>query len=200
MKVGLALLLVLILSPCGWAQEATTNHNVILRRDPSTSSPAIEHMQQGARLFDHTSLLKYLTKLWNLGPLGRRTASPLVNSVEVAINLEQPPRDTVPFIRIPYTNLMPERPDLEKEDSSDHHKALHAFAAFLSEKEDTAIAEAIRTAAQAAGIWSKARANVGKSLLRLGNFLTKDLEKQNKEKVRLTTDVALRRLRRGGLN
>jgi phospholipase C len=151
-------------------------------------------------VFDHTSLLKYLTKLWGLGPLGDRTASTSTNSIEVALTLEKPRKDTVPFIRIPYTNLMPERPDLEKEDSSDHHEALHAFAAYLSEKEDAAIAEAIRVAAQAAGIWSKSKSNLGKWMLRFGNYLTKDLEKQNKEKVRLTTDVALRRLRRLGLN
>jgi Bacterial SH3 domain len=32
------------------AQEATTNHNVILRRDPTTSSPVLEHLTKGARL------------------------------------------------------------------------------------------------------------------------------------------------------
>jgi hypothetical protein len=32
------------------AQEATTNHNVILRRDPTTSSPALEHLTRGERL------------------------------------------------------------------------------------------------------------------------------------------------------
>jgi len=149
-------------------------------------------------VFDHTSLLKYLTELWNLGPLGARTAS--ANSIAAAINQEQPRTDTIPFIRIPYTNLMPERPDLEKEDSSDHHKALHAFAAYLSEKEDAAIADAIKVAAQAAGIWSKSKASVGKWMLKVGTYLTRELEKQNKEKVRLTTDVALRRLRRSGLN
>jgi len=33
-----------------WAQQATANRNIILRRDPSTSSPALEHLQKGARL------------------------------------------------------------------------------------------------------------------------------------------------------
>jgi hypothetical protein len=33
-----------------WAQEATTNHNIILRRDPNTSSPALEHLSKGTRL------------------------------------------------------------------------------------------------------------------------------------------------------
>jgi phospholipase C len=149
-------------------------------------------------VFDHTSLLKYLTELWKLGPLGLRTAS--ANSIGVAINEEQPRRDTVPFIRVSYTNLMPERPDLEKEDSSDHHTALHAFAAYLAEEKDAATAEAIRVAARGAGVWSKSKAKVGKWLLKFGNYLTRDLEKLNKEKVRLTTDVALRPLHRIGLN
>jgi hypothetical protein len=35
---------------CLQAQEATTNHNVILRRDPTTSSLALEHLIKGARL------------------------------------------------------------------------------------------------------------------------------------------------------
>jgi hypothetical protein len=33
-----------------WAQQATVNRNVILRRDPSTSSPVLEHLQKGARV------------------------------------------------------------------------------------------------------------------------------------------------------
>lgn len=39
-----------ICSSSVWAQQATANRNVILRRDPSTSSPALEHLQKGARL------------------------------------------------------------------------------------------------------------------------------------------------------
>src|SRR6266478_876349 len=50
MRVALAFLFVLILPPCIRAQEAITNHNIILHRDPSTSSPVVEHLQQGARL------------------------------------------------------------------------------------------------------------------------------------------------------
>jgi len=40
----------LVLSSCVSAQEATTNHNVILRRDPSTSSPPLEHLSKDTRL------------------------------------------------------------------------------------------------------------------------------------------------------
>jgi hypothetical protein len=49
--VSLTVLLFFIMWPvCLRAQKVTTNHNVILRRDPSTSSPALEHLSKGARL------------------------------------------------------------------------------------------------------------------------------------------------------
>jgi SH3 domain-containing protein len=40
-----------------WAQQGTANRNVILRRDPSTGSPALEHLDKGSRvtLVDATS-------------------------------------------------------------------------------------------------------------------------------------------------
>jgi uncharacterized protein YraI len=50
-RVGSFLVLLFVLWPsCLRAQEASTNHNVILRRDPTTSSPALEHLTKGARL------------------------------------------------------------------------------------------------------------------------------------------------------
>ena len=33
-----------------WAQQATTNRSVVVRRDPSTSSPGIEHLAKNSRL------------------------------------------------------------------------------------------------------------------------------------------------------
>lgn len=33
-----------------WAQQASTNRNVNLRRDPSTSSPVLEHLDKGSRV------------------------------------------------------------------------------------------------------------------------------------------------------
>ena len=50
MRVALAALFALALASCLSAQEAVTNHNVILRRDPSTSSPALDHLTKGTRL------------------------------------------------------------------------------------------------------------------------------------------------------
>jgi hypothetical protein len=43
-------LLFVVWPSCFCAQEATTNHQVILRRDPTTSSPTLEHLSKGARL------------------------------------------------------------------------------------------------------------------------------------------------------
>ena len=34
-----------VCSSSNWAQQATANRNVILRRDPATSSPALEHFR-----------------------------------------------------------------------------------------------------------------------------------------------------------
>jgi hypothetical protein len=49
--VSLRIALFFVIWPsCLSAQEATTNRKVILRRDPTTSSPALEHLIKGARL------------------------------------------------------------------------------------------------------------------------------------------------------
>jgi hypothetical protein len=46
----LAILLFVFWPSCLRAQEATTSRNVILRRDPTTSSPPLEHLSKGTRL------------------------------------------------------------------------------------------------------------------------------------------------------
>src|SRR5262249_34459777 len=79
--------------------------------------------------FDHTSLLKYLIEEWGLGPLGNRTAA--ANSIAGEITETAARTDTVPFIRVPFTNLIAPRPELEKEDVSDHQKALQGFSRAL---------------------------------------------------------------------
>ena len=42
--------MLLVCPSAGWAQQGTTTRNVILRRDPTTSSPALAHLAQGARV------------------------------------------------------------------------------------------------------------------------------------------------------
>jgi phospholipase C len=86
------------------------------------TSRTVDHTQ-----FDHTSLLKYLTEKWNLGPLGRRTAA--ATSIGEAIREPAPRADTTPFIRVPYTVLIPEHPEWEQQDQdSKYHQGLQAFA------------------------------------------------------------------------
>jgi Bacterial SH3 domain len=50
-RASLSILLFFSVWPsCLWAQEATTNHKVLLRRDPTTSSPPLERLSKGTRL------------------------------------------------------------------------------------------------------------------------------------------------------
>jgi phospholipase C len=144
--------------------------------------------------FDHTSLLKYLVNKWGLGDLGQRTA--MANSIGVAINQDKAREDTLPFVRIPYSTLVPPRPDLEKEDSSSHHSALQKFAEYLAEAEDAGSTEAIKLLASTASWWMQLKAKVGKMFLWAGAYLTRELEQYRKKKVATTTRVALKRLNR----
>jgi phospholipase C len=150
----------------------------------------------GARVektqFDHTSLLKYLANKWTLGDLGQRTAA--AESIGVAVNQDRPREDTLPFVRIPYSTLIPPRPDLEKEDSGNHQTALQKFAEYLAKTEDAGSAEAIKLLASGASWWARTKAAIGKTCLRTGAQLTRELEQYRKEKVATTTRVALKRL------
>jgi phospholipase C len=85
---------------------------------------AVEHTQ-----FDHTSVLKYLIDKWGLNPLGRRAAA--ATSIATVIRETQPRTDTIPFIRVPYTVLIPPHPEWETQDNSNHHEALQVFAQHL---------------------------------------------------------------------
>jgi phospholipase C len=84
-------------------------------------------------LFDHTSLLKYLTDKWQLRPLpSRRIAE--ANSIAVAI-LRSGPREDTPA-RITMTDDELRVPDMEIEERaasviSAHHIALQKLAAYL---------------------------------------------------------------------
>ena len=146
-------------------------------------------------VFDHTSLLKYLTdkKDWKLGPLGRRTE--VAKSIAVALTESKPREGTIPFIRVPYTQLMPDRPDLEQEDLSAHHEALHVFAEYLAEKVDVTAARLLQDLAKGASIWVKAKAGVGRLLQRIGTSFSKEFDQEQKRRVTLAMQVARKQLR-----
>jgi phospholipase C len=139
-------------------------------------------------LFDHTSLLKYLTNKWSLGELGARTAA--ANSIGTALRSEKR-SGVLPFIRVPYTNLIPEKPDLEKGDMSRHHKAIHAFALFLATEKGAVLGTLIEAIAREAGLWLRLRAWVGSLFQRVSRWLTKSLDHQRVQRVWATNRVAV---------
>jgi phospholipase C len=137
--------------------------------------------------FDHTSLLKYLTDKWGLGPLGARTAE--AESLVGALNQQKARQDTVPFIRVSYSTLVPANPDLEADDSSIHHEAIHAFAANLV---DEAMGVAVQDITRVAGWWVKFKAGIGQMLLKIGRGLSDDLGRVKRRRIDATTRVARR--------
>ncbi|SRR6266481_8911667 len=98
------------------------------------ASPYVERRVEST-VFDHTSLLKYLVDKWNLGPLGNRVAN--ANSIQYALrpnHVARPDTDMIQFIRVSNSSLIPNDPELEREDLSAHHEALSIFAAKLQEE------------------------------------------------------------------
>jgi hypothetical protein len=78
-----------------------------------------------ATVFDHTSLLKFLTEKWGLGPLGNRTAQ--ATSIGKLVSRQTPRTGTVEQIILTPDQLRPPNRDLEAEAAkyiSSHHKAL----------------------------------------------------------------------------
>jgi phospholipase C len=88
--------------------------------------PGVVHTQ-----FDHTSLLKYLTDKWGLGPLGRRTAG--ANSIGTVISLERHDCN-LRKIELSADQLVPPNPVAEEEafgSSSSHQAALTKLSHWL---------------------------------------------------------------------
>jgi phospholipase C len=148
-----------------------------------------------ATRFDHTSVLKYLIEKWGLGPLGARTE--WTNSISAALGfLEQRRTDTIPFIRVSNSKLVPDEPDWEKKDVSAHRDGLHLVADIL-EAEDEALANAVAVAARVAETFEqglpRARAAIGDRLIAWGRALRGPLEDLQQQRVN-TTQAIVRRL------
>jgi phospholipase C len=138
--------------------------------------------------FDHTSLLRYLQKKWDLGSLGARTAQ--ANSIEEAFGARTSIReDTVAFIRVPNSQLVPEKPDWERQDVATHHDWLHLVADTL-DAPDEALGEAIEVAARAAEAlesgFARSRAAIGDGLIAWGRALRAPLENAQADRVERT--------------
>jgi phospholipase C len=134
-------------------------------------------------VFDHTSLLKYMVDKWGLAGLVNRTAT--ANSISVAIENERRV-DLLRFIRVPYTDLIPPDPALEREDVSEHHKALEAFAYHLAKK--TGDMTAVQNATAEPKLWMRSKAALGKRMLSAGTALASDLQRFRKARVDKTME------------
>ncbi len=90
--------------------------------------------------------------------------------------------------------MLPDRPDLEMEVNSDHHIALQAFAKYLR----TGMGDAAKVLEEVAegGRWMNLKARVGKLFLRLGTFLTKELEDNDQKRIKLAVDSVITFLKR----
>lgn len=128
-------------------------------------SPRVDHT-----VFDHTSLLRYLSDKWSLGPLGERTAH--ANSIKYALKFSDTPQTaTTPFIRVPNSALYASRPELEPFDRSTHHRALALFAQHLEAKFD--ISKVSSTDDSARHGWSTSlRRIIGRKLMGWGYQLS----------------------------
>jgi phospholipase C len=140
--------------------------------------------------FDHTSLLKYLIDKWSLNPLGKRTDA--ANSIGVALTGALR-TDTIGFVRVPYTDLLPPKPDLEREYDSKHYRALQAFAAYLSSIDDQAGTDVVEAAAAGAGLLIQLKHTLGSRLTAMGAYLTKDMQVFRENEATAAQDV-IRRL------
>ena len=127
--------------------------------------------------FDHTSLLKYLTEKWHLGPLGNRTA--VANSIGCAISKEKPLRDgTIPFIRVSNADLISKDVEAEKNATNSNQTALHHFAEFLLAEQDKGMGEVVQLAADVAKVgdwWIAAKHRLGRWFTFFGARLSSDM-------------------------
>ena len=151
-------------------------------------SPHLRQAVVKAKL-EHTSLLRYLIGKWNLEPLGRRTLG------EDALGRSLPwapmaRTDTVPFIRVPGSELIAEHPDWERQDVSTHHEALHLMADIL-DAADHVTEEIVAEAARAANLASQAlptfRAAMGDRLIAMGRALRRPLEESQSQRIDRTS-------------
>jgi phospholipase C len=104
--------------------------------------------------FDHTSLLKYLIEKWALGApncLGDRTAAANSIACALAAGPNQPRDDTTAFIRVPFSQLVPDKNELASYESTvnENQASLQLLADFIREELDQAGGGGIDTAASA---------------------------------------------------
>ena len=127
-----------------------------------------------ARVFsdvmDHTSLLKYLTGKWSLGPLGYRTRDAATFNAAITDQFRDNVLPSVEHSRAPASNLNPDaRPPLFEKLTTNQH-ALLALSHVL---ESMAGEEASVIASRARSVLSHAQSQIDTAIDRFESFLTK---------------------------
>jgi phospholipase C len=141
--------------------------------------------------FDHTSLLKYLINKWDLGSLGPRTSA--AASIGVALNDGAAREDTIPFIRISTTMVLPPRADLEMQVDSNHQLALQEFARALRQSLGDVAGE-LEEVANPSG-WMKTKARLGKQLIAWGEALSHDLDDNDQKRIQLAVNTIVHQMK-----
>lgn len=139
-------------------------------------------------VFDHTSLLRYLTDKWELGPLGNRTAK--ANNLSVALDFTSGPRTgCLPVIKLSEDDAICPKPYLEKHHENGNQQSLHFFANYLNETNKISVAP-LPNSSRLCTFKDK----VGEKLeeygfLRLGMWFRKDMDDYRKKRVERTLAV-----------
>ncbi|WP_341316833.1 alkaline phosphatase family protein [Paraburkholderia sp. IMGN_8] len=158
--------------------------------------PGVCHAQ-----FDHSSLLKYLTDKWALGPLGKRVQA--AASAGRAIRSRGVARtDTPPFIRVTNQSLIPEHVDLERKSSNGNQHGLNHFADHLHAELDLLAAGLVESAAQLARkdtVWVRMKSALGSAMVGFGQWLSKDFYEAQSDREK-RTGQAFTRLRQSASN
>ena len=136
-------------------------------------------------VFDHTSVLKYLIDKWGLNGLTNRTAA--ANSIAVALT-DTRRDDTIGFIRVPFSDLVSDRPDLETGQVSPFQESLHALSFFVARDSDVFSGKALELLTTEAGVLDQAKASAGGLLIRVGTWLTAGVEQHTAARVKLINE------------
>lgn len=118
--------------------------------------------------FDHTSLLKYLVEKWDLAPLGNRVAA--ANSIGPVIQSEKRPDVLPTFIRVPFSDLVPQHPEWELMEPTKHHVAITAFLEEAASHMDGVGTE--EEGLRAFGWFDRAKSWLGRGVIKLGRYLS----------------------------
>ncbi len=154
-------------------------------------SPWVER-KIDSTVYDHTSILKYLTEKWNLGSLGERTRN--AKSIGDAITLTQrDEKDTVASIRVPLSELVKTDGNVTLKPSP-HEHAIHVLAGFIKaeaiKEESPVAANVVEFVSFWANISVELKAWGGRLLQGIGRRIMNSGVKAEQEKINKITSVA----------